>query len=101
MHSPPFIRYHGNSATLIIPTAFVSWTGYYVISLRLLSLNLLSTGHAMDVKIPLLRSEEVICRESVRLLRLLGESVDKVESMMGAEQVRTGRKSGWYGAKKV
>src|SRR6187551_3633710 len=46
--SPPFLLLNGNSATLVIPTAFVSWT-----------------GEALDKKTPLLRSMEAVSKQAV------------------------------------
>jgi len=70
MSSPPFIRRGPNGATLFIPTAFCSWT-----------------GEALDTKTPLLRSEEVLNKQAVRLIKLLGDdSVKTVRSTLGPEQ---------------
>mgnify|MGYP006940064797 CR=1 FL=1 len=45
------------------------------------------TGEALDTKTPLLRSEEVVGRETVRLLHVLGQKdVEAVRSTLGAEQ---------------
>jgi glutamine synthetase len=55
---------------LCIPTAFCSYT-----------------GDALDKKTPLLRSMEVINRESLRILRLMGDTdTSHVSSTAGAEQ---------------
>ncbi|HEX5051612.1 MAG TPA: glutamine synthetase III [Planctomycetota bacterium] len=68
--SPAFIRETPNGATLCIPTAFCSWT-----------------GEALDEKTPLLRSTEALSRETVRLLRLLGDDrVSYVYPTLGCEQ---------------
>jgi glutamine synthetase len=68
--SPAFLKEDGTGVTLCIPTAFIS---YY--------------GHALDKKVPLLRSMEAVSRQAVRLLRALGNSeVKRVVSTMGAEQ---------------
>jgi glutamine synthetase len=68
--SPAFLRETSWGATLMIPTAFCSWT-----------------GEALDKKTPLLRSCEAIDRQAVRLLHLLGEkSVTKVFPTTGPEQ---------------
>lgn len=41
----------------------------------------------MDTKTPLLRSEEVLTREAVRLLHVLGQKeVESVRSTLGPEQ---------------
>ena len=50
--SPPFIR----DDCLFIPSGFIAWT-----------------GQALDVKTPLLRSNESISEQGVRLLRNLGD----------------------------
>ena len=44
-----------NGTTLVIPTAFVSWT-----------------GEALDKKTPLLRSMEALSKQAVRILKLFG-----------------------------
>jgi glutamine synthetase len=69
--SPAFIMRGDNSATLCIPTAFVSWT-----------------GEALDKKTPLLRSMDAISRQSLRVLRLFDkdECIHNVYSTMGCEQ---------------
>jgi len=58
--SPCFISSHGTGTTLCIPSVFFSWT-----------------GHALDEKTPLLRSVDVMERESIGLLKDLGESSHK------------------------
>jgi glutamine synthetase len=64
--SPVFIK----GKTLYIPCAFCSYT-----------------GEALDKKTPLLRSMDVLCREAVRLLKILGETnVCQVTTTLGAEQ---------------
>ena len=55
--------------TLCIPALFFSWT-----------------GTSLDYKIPLLRSEEKINREVLRLLKLCKISAEKAFSTLGAEQ---------------
>lgn len=68
--SPAFVRQDAAGATLCIPTAFCSYT-----------------GEALDQKTPLLRSMEVINKESLRLIRLFGNSTSKkVTPSVGAEQ---------------
>jgi glutamine synthetase len=68
--SPAFLRQTPYGSTLMIPTAFCSWT-----------------GEALDKKTPLLRSCEAIDRQAVRLLRLIGEKgVGKVYPTTGPEQ---------------
>ena len=67
--SPPWLLMNGNSATLVIPTAFVSWT-----------------GAALDKKTPLLRSMEVLSRQAVRVLKLFGSTASRVTVTCGPEQ---------------
>src|SRR5262247_3661307 len=67
--SPPWLLYNGNSVTLVIPTAFVSWT-----------------GEALDKKTPLLRSMDAVSKQAVRILKLFGSSAERVFSTCGAEQ---------------
>ena len=68
--SPAFVRHDAAGATLCIPTAFCSYT-----------------GEALDQKTPLLRSMQVINEQSLRLLRLFGNTTSKkVVPSVGAEQ---------------
>ena len=68
--SPAFVRQDASGAILCIPTAFCSYT-----------------GEALDQKTPLLRSMEAIDKESLRLLRLFGNTTSrKVTPSVGAEQ---------------
>lgn len=68
--SPAFVRKDAAGATLCIPTAFCSYT-----------------GEALDQKTPLLRSMEAIDKQSIRLLRLFGNTTSKkVTPSVGAEQ---------------
>lgn len=68
--SPAFVRQDAGGATLCIPTAFCSYT-----------------GEALDQKTPLLRSMEAIDKQSIRLLRLFGNTTSKkVIPSVGAEQ---------------
>ena len=68
--SPAFVRQDAAGATLCIPTAFCSYT-----------------GEALDQKTPLLRSMEAINNQSIRLLRLFGNTTSKsVIPSVGAEQ---------------
>jgi glutamine synthetase len=69
--SPPWLHINGNgnSVTLVIPTAFVSWT-----------------GEALDKKTPLLRSMEAVSRQAVRVLKLFGSSAERVFATCGPEQ---------------
>jgi glutamine synthetase len=67
--SPPWLLQNGNSVTLVIPTAFVSWT-----------------GEALDKKTPLLRSMEALSKQAVRALRLFGSEATRVTATVGPEQ---------------
>lgn len=68
--SPAFVREDATGAVLCIPTAFCSYT-----------------GEALDKKTPLLRSMEAISTQSIRLLRLFGNTTSKkVIPSVGAEQ---------------
>src|SRR5215216_4451177 len=67
--SPPWLLRSGNSTTLVIPTAFVSWT-----------------GEALDKKTPLLRSMEALSRQAVRILKLFGSTAERVVTTCGPEQ---------------
>ena len=64
--SPPFVK----GDTLYIPASFIAWT-----------------GAALDEKTPLLRSQNAIQNEGLRLLRHLGDTdTQKVVSCVGWEQ---------------
>ena len=68
--SPAFVRQDAGGATLCIPTAFCSYT-----------------GEALDQKTPLLRSMEAVSEQSLRLLRLFGNTTSqKVTPSVGPEQ---------------
>ena len=68
--SPAFVRHDAAGGTLCIPTAFCSYT-----------------GEALDQKTPLLRSMEAINKQSIRLLRLFGNTTSKkVTPSVGIEQ---------------
>ena len=68
--SPAFVRQDAAGATLCIPTAFCSYT-----------------GEALDQKTPLLRSMEAINKETLRLIRLFGNTTAKqVIPSVGPEQ---------------
>ncbi|HVH26579.1 MAG TPA: glutamine synthetase III [Vicinamibacterales bacterium] len=67
--SPPWLLYSGGSVTLVIPTAFVSWT-----------------GETLDKKTPLLRSMSAISKQAVRLLKLFGSTATRVTTTCGPEQ---------------
>jgi len=69
--SPVFLSRYGDTVTLCIPTAFVSWT-----------------GEALDKKTPLLRSMDAVGTQAMRVLQALGEAgtSTRVHSTIGAEQ---------------
>jgi glutamine synthetase len=67
--SPPWLLYSGGSVTLVIPTAFVSWT-----------------GETLDKKTPLLRSMSALSKQAVRLLKLFGSTATRVTTTCGPEQ---------------
>ena len=68
--SPAFVRADATGATLCIPTAFCSYT-----------------GEALDQKTPLLRSMDAINEQSLRILKLFGNTTSKkVTPSVGAEQ---------------
>jgi glutamine synthetase len=68
--SPAYIMENPNGSTLVIPTAFLSWT-----------------GEALDKKTPLLRSMEALSQQALRIVRLFGnKDAVKVFTTVGAEQ---------------
>src|SRR3954471_24732875 len=67
--SPPWLLYSGGAVTLVIPTAFVSWT-----------------GETLDKKTPLLRSMEALSKQAVRVLKLFGSKAEHVVTTCGPEQ---------------
>src|SRR5688500_1355371 len=67
--SPPWLLTTSHGTTLVIPTAFVSWT-----------------GDALDKKTPLLRSMEALSKQAVRILRLFGSKAQRVSTTCGPEQ---------------
>ncbi len=69
--SPAFLVRSGNTVTLCIPTAFVSWT-----------------GEALDKKTPLLRSMDALSKQALRVLALFGTDagVTRVQTTVGVEQ---------------
>src|SRR5688572_29202899 len=67
--SPPWLLVTHSGTTLVIPTAFVSWT-----------------GEALDKKTPLLRSMDALSRQAVRVLKLFGSKAQRVVTTCGAEQ---------------
>ncbi len=67
--SPAYIAEHPNGSTLVIPTAFLSWT-----------------GEALDKKTPLLRSMEALSTQAIRILKIFGKHANHVFTSVGAEQ---------------
>lgn len=68
--SPAYIVENPNGSTLVIPTAFLSWT-----------------GEALDKKTPLLRSMEALNTQALRILRLFGNTTaGHVFTTVGPEQ---------------
>src|ERR1700761_909621 len=68
--SPAYILENPNGTVLVIPTAFVSWT-----------------GEALDKKTPLLRSMEAVSTQALRILKLFGNTeAQKVFATVGPEQ---------------
>ena len=68
--SPIFLQVEPNGVTMTIPTAYVSFT-----------------GEALDHKIPLLRSQEALGRQALRVLRWFGNATSKrVFTTIGPEQ---------------
>jgi len=67
--SPPWLLSNPNGMTLVIPTAFLSWT-----------------GEALDKKTPLLRSMEALSKQAVRILKLFGSRAERVVTTCGPEQ---------------
>ncbi|MFN8518590.1 MAG: glutamine synthetase III [Chloroflexota bacterium] len=68
--SPIFLQVEPNGVTLTIPTAFVSYT-----------------GEALDHKIPMLRSQEAVGAQALRVLRWFGnDTASRVFTTIGPEQ---------------
>ena len=68
--SPIFLQVEPNGVTLTIPTAYVSYT-----------------GEALDHKIPLLRSQEALGKQALRVLRWFGNTTaSRVSTNIGPEQ---------------
>ncbi len=68
--SPAFLKEDSSGVTLCIPTAFCSYN-----------------GEALDKKTPLLRSVEALSKQTVRILRLFGDTeTERVSVSCGAEQ---------------
>ena len=70
MTSPIFLQVEPNGVTMTIPTAFVSYT-----------------GEALDHKIPLLRSQEALGKQALRVLRWFDNTTaQRVFTNIGPEQ---------------
>ena len=70
MTSPIFLQVEPNGVTLTIPTAYVSYT-----------------GEALDYKIPLLRSQDALGKQALRVLRWFGnDTATRVFTNIGPEQ---------------
>ena len=68
--SPAYIMENPNGSTLVIPTAFISWT-----------------GEALDKKTPLLRSLDALSTQALRVVRLFGNTgAQRVIATVGPEQ---------------
>jgi glutamine synthetase len=68
--SPIFLQVEPNGVTLTIPTAYVSFT-----------------GEALDHKIPMLRSQEALGKQALRVLRWFGNAnASRVFTTIGPEQ---------------
>jgi glutamine synthetase len=68
--SPIFLQVEPNGVTMTIPTAYVSFT-----------------GEALDHKIPLLRSQEALGKQALRVLRWFGnDTASRVFTNIGPEQ---------------
>ncbi|MDB5298217.1 MAG: glutamine synthetase type [Phycisphaerales bacterium] len=67
--SPAYIAENPNGSTLVIPTAFLSWT-----------------GEALDKKTPLLKSMDALSVQAARVLALFGKPGQRVITTVGPEQ---------------
>ncbi|HMB01034.1 MAG TPA: glutamine synthetase III [Spirochaetota bacterium] len=68
--SPAFLLEAANSRTLVIPSVFLSWT-----------------GHVLDIKTPLLRSQHALDDIAVKLQKFLGNRMaKKTKVFVGPEQ---------------
>jgi glutamine synthetase len=67
--SAPWLLVGVNGTTLVIPSAFVSWT-----------------GESLDKKTPLLRSIEALSKQALRILKLFGSNAERVITTCGPEQ---------------
>ena len=67
--SPAFLLEAGDTKTLVIPTVYLSWT-----------------GEVLDLKTPLLRSLKALSESAIKLQKLLGNTVKKINVYGGPEQ---------------
>lgn len=67
--SPAYVVENPNGSTLVIPTAFLSWT-----------------GEALDKKTPLLKSMDALSVQAIRVLKLFGKDAGRVVTTVGPEQ---------------
>jgi glutamine synthetase len=67
--SPAFLLEAGDTKTLVIPTVYLSWT-----------------GEVLDLKTPLLRSLKALTESAIKLQKLLGNTVKKINVYGGPEQ---------------
>jgi glutamine synthetase len=67
--SAPWLLHGVNGTTLVIPSAYLSWT-----------------GDSLDKKTPLLRSIEALSKQALRILRLFGSNAERVITTCGPEQ---------------
>src|SRR3954452_20173291 len=67
--SPAYVMENPNGSTLVIPTAFLSWT-----------------GEALDKKTPLLRSMDALSTQALRILKIFGKDAVRVFTTVGPEQ---------------
>jgi len=68
--SPAFLLESSNTTTLVIPSVFLSWT-----------------GHVLDLKTPLLRSQKTLNEAAIKLQKLLGNRLAKrIKVYVGPEQ---------------
>jgi glutamine synthetase len=69
IQSPPFLMEVNGGVTLCIPSLYFSWT-----------------GNPLDYKIPLLRSEEKLAKQVLRLLKMASLPAERAFSTLGIEQ---------------
>jgi glutamine synthetase len=67
--SPAFLLEAADTKTLVIPTVYLSWT-----------------GEVLDLKTPLLRSMKALSESAIKLQKLLGNSVKRINVYGGPEQ---------------